>query len=148
MEDLAMSTPEQNKQLAHRLPTEALNKGNLAAVDDVVAPNAIDHNGPPGFPAGREGWKQYIPAFRKAFPDLQYTIENEIAEGDRVVLHTVGRGTMKGDFMGMHASGKQATWTEIHIFRFKDGKVVEHWSTMDMMGMLQQLGFIPAMAQA
>ena len=125
-----------------------LRPGSLAAVDEVVAPDAIDHAAPPGFPAGREGWKQYIPAFRKAFPDLHYTVEQEIAEGDRVVLHTVGRGTMKGDFMGMPASGKTATWTEIHIFRLKDGKVVEHWDTMDQMGMLQQLGFIPAMAQA
>jgi steroid delta-isomerase-like uncharacterized protein len=143
-----MSTPEQNKQLIYRLPTEALNQGSLAAVDAVVAPDALDHSAPPGFPAGREGWKQYIPAFRKAFPDLHYTIEQEIAEGDRVVLHVVGRGTMKGDFMGMPASGKQATWTEIHIFRLKDGKAVEHWHTIDQMGMLQQLGFIPAMAQA
>ena len=86
----------------------------------------------------------FIGGFRAAFPDLTYTIEDEIVDGDKVVNRTMGSGTMKGDFMGMKASGKKATWQEIHIARLDgSGKMVEHWGTVDMAGMLQQLGFGP-----
>lgn len=92
-------------------------------------------------PPGIEGIKTYISMFRAAFPDLHYTIEDSIAEGDRVVQRTTAHGTMQGDFMGMSASGKSATWSEIHVTRYADGKALEHWAVVDQMGMLAQLGF-------
>ncbi len=135
-----MST-EQNKKVAERLPVE-IGKGNLAVFDEVVGPNAVDHAVPPGLPPTLEGAKQFFAAFRAAFPDLKYTIEDVIAEGDYVVQRVTGTGTMKGAFQGMPPSGKSATWSEMHIVRFADGKVVEHWANIDQMGMLTQLGFI------
>ncbi len=78
-----------------------------------------------------------------AFPDLTSTIEFTVAEGDEVMQHITSHGTMKGDFLGMKATGKRATWTESHIVRFANGKVVEHWANVDQVGMLQQLGLMP-----
>ena len=94
-----------------------------------------------------EGIKGYITMFRAAFPDLHYTLEDSIAEGDRVVQRATAHGTMKGDFMGMPASGRSATWSEIHITRYENGKAIEHWAVVDQLGMLAQLGFAQAPGQ-
>ena len=85
--------------------------------------------------------------FRAPFPDLQYTSRIRSPKGDKVVQRTTASGTMKGDFQGMPASGKSATWQEIHITRFASRKAVEHWATVDQLGMLQQLGFAEAPGQ-
>ncbi len=132
---------EQNKTIADRLPLE-LSKGNLAVLEEVIDPKAVDHGLPPGLPQTREGTKQFFAGFRAAFPDLNYRIEDTIAEGDYVVQRVVGTGTMKGAFQGMPPSGKSATWEEIHIVRFANGKVVEHWANVDQLAMLTQLGFV------
>jgi predicted ester cyclase len=133
---------EQNKKIADRLPAE-ISKGNLAIFDEVIDPKAVDHALPPGLPQTVEGTKQFFMGFRAAFPDLKYKIEDTIAEGDYVVQRTTGTATMKGDFQGMPASNKSATWSEIHIVRFANGKVIEHWANVDQMGMMAQLGFGP-----
>lgn len=133
---------EQNKTIADRLPTE-ISKGNFAIFDEVIDPKAVDHTLPPGMPQTVEGTKMFFTAFRATFPDLKYKVEDTIAEGDYVVQRTTGTATMKGDFQGMPASNKSATWSEIHIVRFANGKVVEHWANVDQMGMLAQLGFGP-----
>ncbi len=135
-----MST-EQNKKIAARLPTE-ISKGNLAVFDEIIDPQAVDHALPPGMPPTVESTKQFFAAFHAAFPDLRYTVEDTIAEGDYVVQRVTGTGTMKGAFQGMPPSGKSATWSEMHIVRFANGKVVEHWANIDQLGMLTQLGFI------
>ena len=135
---------EKNKALAARIPLEAFNQGKLEVIDEVVADNSIDHGElPPGMPAGKEGIKLLVKALRRAFPDFKITIDRQVAEGDLVVQHVSTTGTMKGEFAGMPASGKTATWEAIHITRVKDGKIVEHWQVQDQLGMLQQLGFIP-----
>ena len=141
-----MST-EQNKAQAHRFMEEVMNKGNVAMVDELTAANFVDHQTPPGVPPNREGVKGFVKAFRTAFPDLHYTVHDVIAEGDRVVQRATGTGTMKGEFQGMPPSGKSATWEEIHITRFENGKAVEHWGVIDQMGMLAQLGFMETPAQ-
>ena len=135
-------TTEQNKAIADRLPLE-LSKGNIGVLDEIADPKAVDHAVPPGMPPTVEGTKQFLTMFRAAFPDLTYTIEFSVAEGDKVMQRVTARGTMKGDFMGMKATGKSATWTESHIVRLADGKVVEHWANVDQVGMLQQLGLMP-----
>jgi steroid delta-isomerase-like uncharacterized protein len=135
---------ETNKVLAARIPLEAFNQGKLEVIDEVIAENSIDHGElPPGMRVGKEGVKQLVKALRSAFPDFKITIDRQVAEGDLVVQHVTTTGTMKGEFAGMPASGKAATWEAIHITRIKDGKVVEHWQVQDQLGMLQQLGFIP-----
>jgi predicted ester cyclase len=112
--------------------------------DEVVGPNAVDHSLPPGMPPTVESTKQFITALRAAFPDLTYKVEQSIAEGDLVVHNQTSSGTMTGAFMGMPPTGKHATWTEMHIVRITNGKVVEHWAVVDQMAMMMQLGLIPA----
>jgi steroid delta-isomerase-like uncharacterized protein len=98
----------------------------------------------PGSAGGLAGLKQFFGMLRAAFPDLHYTIEEPLlAEADKVVGRFTVRGTMKGAFLGMPATGKTATWTEIHSARIVDGKIVEHWAVGDRLGMLQQLGLAP-----
>lgn len=133
---------EEMKAMAMRLPVE-LSKGNLKVLDEVVASDAVDHSVPPGMPPTVEGTKMFLGGMRAAFPDLTFKVEDTVAEGDKVFQRVTGHGTMKGDFMGMKASGKSATWTEMHVVRFKGDKVAEHWAVVDMASMLTQLGFMP-----
>ena len=138
---------QENKASARRFLDEVINRGNVSVIDELSGANFVDHQAPPGVPPTPEGVKAFITSFRAAFPDLRYTLEDSIAEGDRVVQRTTARGTMKGDFLGMPASGKSATWSEIHITRYENGKAVEHWAVVDQLGMLAQLGFAQAPGQ-
>ncbi len=140
-------TTEANKASARRMVDEVVNQGNFALIDELMAPDFIDHSAPPGVPTTRDGVKILMAMLREAFPDLHATIDDVIAEGDKVVQRTTAHGTMKGAMMGMPPSGKSATWQQIHIIRFADGKEVEHWSVIDQLGMLQQLGFAEAPGQ-
>jgi predicted ester cyclase len=132
---------EQNKAIFRAIPEKVVNTGNLDAADHYFAQDFVDHTTPAGLPNGLAGFKAYITRLRSAFPDLHFTVEDVVAEGETVVVRATARGTMTGDFLEMKATGKTATWTEIHIGRLADGKVVEHWATIDQLGMLQQLGF-------
>ena len=135
---------ESNKKTVNRMPLEAFNEGRLEVVDEVMSADMVDHSSQPGLPPGREGIKALVTAIRSAFPDLKNTIIRQIAEGDMIVTHVRSSGTMNGDFMGMKATGKSATWEAVHIARVKDGKIVEHWAVQDQLGMLQQLGLAHA----
>ncbi len=139
---------EQNKAVVRRLVEDGINKGNLSLFDELITSDAVEHLLSPGFPPGVRGNKQFFSALRTAFPDFHYVIEDEMGEGDYVVQRVTGQGTMKGEFMGMKPSGKHAVWSEIHIARLKDGKIVEHWGNVDQLGMLQQLGFAPTPGQS
>src|SRR5437870_2662918 len=97
---------DENKANARRFLEEVMNRGNTAVIDEVSGPNFVDHTAPPGVPSGNEGFKAFVTLFRTAFPDLHYTIDDEIAEGDRTAQRVTARATMKGDFQGMPASGK------------------------------------------
>jgi steroid delta-isomerase-like uncharacterized protein len=139
-----MST-EENKALAQRWIEEAWNKGDLTIVEELIAPNYILHDPTrPGL-RGREGIKQSVAMFRTAFPDLHFTIEDQIAEGDKVVIRYMVQGTHKGPLMGITATGKQGTLTGIDIYRVADGKIEEGWSNWDTLGMLQEMGVIPVL---
>jgi predicted ester cyclase len=94
-------------------------------------------------PPTRETAKQFLGMLLAAFPNFQYTVEFTVAEGDRVAQRLIGSGTMKGEFLGMPPTGKHATWTETHVSRFANGKLVEHWANIDQASMLQQLGLLP-----
>ncbi len=137
-------TTEDNKKTARRIVIELINGGNLELIDKLLAPNFIEHAAPPGVGQGRESFRQMIPMLRAAFPDLEYTIEDQVAEGDRVAQRLVGHGTMQGSFLGMAPTGKRAEWQEMHIHRFDaDGKLAEHWETSNELGMMAQLGLAP-----
>lgn len=138
-----MST-EQNKTIIRRIPEELFNQGNLAAADELFAPNYTGHRPfPPGWPTGVAGVKQFASVLRTAFPDLHLAVEDVLGDGDKVVVRITASGTQQGAFMGIPATGKRAVWTETHICRMAGGQVVEHWVNTDQLGMLQQLGVIP-----
>jgi steroid delta-isomerase-like uncharacterized protein len=140
---------EENKAAMRRIPLEAFNEGNLDVADALFTADYIEHLPlPPGWPTGIAGFKQFVTSLRAAFPDFQYTVEDEIAEGDKVVLRLTAQGTHLGELFGIPATGKHATWTEIHIARSADGKLVEHWANLDQLGQMQQLGVIPTPGQA
>lgn len=136
-------TPE-IKLTAERIPLEVLNNGNVALIDELMTTDFVDHTPQPGIPPTRDGLKQSIVAVRTAFPDLRYTIEGSVACGDDVVTRLKATGTMTGDFMGFRATGKTATWMEIHIGRGVNGRLTEHWGLIDQLGMLVQLGVVDA----
>ncbi len=142
LEENRMSS-EANKGLGRRL-AEAFNTGNLSIIDEVFASGYVDRTPFPGTTPDREGVKQGLTKFRAAFPDLRYTVEDEITAGDKQVHRVSARGTQKGEFQGAPASGKQAAWSEIHIVRLVNGKIVEHWGIEDQLGVMQQLGLAPA----
>lgn len=139
-----MSTLD-NKALDRRIVEEGFSKGNIAVLDELIAADCVDHAAPPGTPSGREGVKQFFTMLRSAFPDLHFTIEDVIAEGDKVVTRSTWQGTHQGAFLGIPPTGKQVRVTGIDITRYAGGKAVEHWGNQDTLGLLQQLGVIPSM---
>ena len=139
----------ENKALARRLVEEAFNAGRLDVTEELVASDFVGHD--PSLPEevrGPAGVKELIAGYRAAFPDIRITIEDQIADGDYVVSRWSGTGTHQGELMGMPATGKQATVTGITIDRIVDGRIVESWDNWDTLGMMQQLGAIPAPAMA
>jgi len=138
-----MST-EENKAIARRFFEEVLNQRNVALIDELCSPNYVDHT-PNGPVHGTEAYKQYLMMYLTAFPDSHYTIEDQIAEGDKVMTRWSARGTHQGPLMGTPPTGKQSTVTGMSIGRSEGGKIVEAWTEFDTLGMLQQLGVIPSM---
>jgi len=139
-----MST-EENKGNARRTIETAMGKGDLSLIDELIATNYVGHA--PGMPDinGPEGFKQYITMFRTAFPDLNMTLEDTVAEGDKVVNRVTMRGTHNGELMGIAATGKPVTMSGMVISRYVGGKQVEAWLNMDSLGMMQQMGVVPPM---
>ena len=135
-------TVEENKALVRRI-AEAWDKGNLAVADKLLAPNFVAHNLPARVAGDREGFKQAISMTRAAFPDFRLTVEDMVAEGDKVAYRMTWRGTHKGEYMGIAPTGKQVTVSGILIFRIEGSKIVEQWAEVDSMGMMQQLGVVP-----
>lgn len=140
-----MST-ETNKALLRRAVEECWNQGNVALIDELGAPDFVNHDPARPNVRTREDYKRWATEVRSAYPDLHYTIEDMIAEGEQVVMRLTFRGTNTGDIVTpkhIPATGKQVTMTEILIVRFAGGKVVELWSQADYLGGYQQLGLIP-----
>lgn len=129
---------EANKTTVQRL-FEGVNKKNLAIFDEVMAADFVSHAVPPGMPPNRESHKSALNLLFSAFPDYHVTIEDMIAEGDKVMARLTVEGTHKGDFFGIPPTGKHVTWAAVDIFRFADGKLVEYWLSTDSLGLLQQL---------
>ena len=139
----AQSEEEKNTAAVKRFYGEVMNKGNLKAIDELVADNFVDHYVPdPKMPGNKAGLNQMMTMMRTAFPDLQTTIDDMIAKGDKVWVYSTMRGTNKGEFMGMPATGKKIDVKGVDIVRFVDGKAVEHWGLNDDYTMMQQLGVI------
>jgi steroid delta-isomerase-like uncharacterized protein len=137
---------EQNKALVRRWVEEGWNGGNLDLVDTLYADGYTLHD--PAMPVhGRAGFKQYVAMYRGVFPDLHFTIEDLLAEGDTVAWRITARGTHKGALMGIPPTDKPVAISAIIVSRFVDGKWAEDWLNIDMLGMLQQIGALPAPGQ-
>src|ERR687896_1205729 len=147
-EDISMSA-EENKAVVRREMEELFNQGgNLDVADEIIAPNYVSHEPTSGEVRGIEGAKQFAATYREAFPDLQNTIEDMVAEGDKVVVRFRGRGTHQGETEAFGPpTGKRMEITGITIKRLSDGKIVEAWTNFDALGMMQQLGLIPEVGQ-
>jgi predicted ester cyclase len=133
-------TPEENKALVRRFYAE-IDKGNLDAMDELVAENYIDHNPPPfpGLSPGRAGLKQAFEIFWKATPGY-HQIEDQIAEGDKVVTRMTSYGKHEGDLPGAPRTGNELKMTSITIHRIENGRLAEKWAEKDVMGFLIQIG--------
>lgn len=133
---------EENKALVRRL-VEAWNTRNLALLDQLIAPDCVDHYAAAGETAGRDWYKQDLMDFTEGFPDSRWIIEDMIGEGDKVVVRLTVEGTHKGKLSGIKPTGKRIRCPEISIWRIANGKLVEEWGFGDRLGALQQLGVAP-----
>jgi predicted ester cyclase len=131
-----MSTYD-NKALVQRFYDEVVNQKNLAALGQFVAPNAVNHTVPSGLP---QDPNQFLGMHLNAFPDVHVTVQDLLADGDKVVALVNIHATQQGAFRSVSPTGKPITITAIHIFRIANGKMVEHWGLADRLGALQQLG--------
>lgn len=136
---------DQNKAHARRF-YEAWNAQDPDALDDILASNYVSHNPPPGVTSDAAGMKQWFQVIIAAFPDIAFTIDDQVAEGDRVATRWTARGTHENAFMGIPGTGRQVTVKGISITRHQDGKSVESWGVWDKLGLMQQLGAVPEMA--
>ncbi len=137
----------ENKALIQRF-CEVVNTKNFAAVEgfveDFFAVNYVAHeNSKPGTSVSHRGIKQYLNRFYAVMPDLHITVEDLVAEGDKVVIRWTMRGTHAGEFMGSAPTGNSVTVKAIECFRIADGRIVERWSNWDQLALLQQLGVLP-----
>lgn len=139
-----MTSAESNKALVRRF-YEEIDKGNIDILDELVAEDYQDHNPPtfPGLAAGREGLKQAFQMFQKATPGYHH-IEDQIAEGDKVVTRLTSYGKHEGDLPGAPKTGNDLKMTSITIHRIANGKLAEKWSEKDVISFLQQIGVMPA----
>jgi steroid delta-isomerase-like uncharacterized protein len=140
---------EQNKAMARRMFEDVFAGGQLNLAEELVTPDYVGHDVAAPEPIrGPQGLKEQAKGYRDAFPDLNLKIEDQFAEGERVVTRWTATGTHKGDLFGIAPTGKQTTVEGISIDRFSGGKIAESWDNWDSLGLMQQLGAVPAMSQA
>jgi predicted ester cyclase len=143
------TTVAANKASFRRIPERIYNRGEVGLSMSVMTDDYVEHIPlPAGFSAGRPGFDQFVEMFRVAVPDLTYTVtgftpDDLIGEDDHVVHHVEGRGTHLGALFGIPPSGRSLDWTETHIGRYADGKLVEHWGQIDVLRILQGIGAVP-----
>jgi ketosteroid isomerase-like protein len=142
-----MGSPGENKTLVRRF-YEEIDRGNIGIIDELVADDYIDHDPPPipNLPEGREGVKQAFRMFQQATPGTHH-IDDQIAEGDKVVTRLTSTGRHEGDLPGAPRTGNEMKMTSITIHRIANGKLVEKWSEKDMVALLTQIGVLPPMGQ-
>ena len=134
---------EENEAVVRRAFDEVA-MGDMTTIDEIIAPEFVRHDLAGGPEAhGPDGVKRLIAALRSAFPDIQTTVDDVISGGDRVVVRFTARGTHRGQFQGIAATGLEATWTGINIYRVVDGQIQETWQLADGLGLLRQLGAAP-----
>lgn len=134
---------DRNKQRLLRFYDEVANDGNLDLIDTFLTEDFVEHEEFPGIPPTREGVKQFFTVLHGAFEGLNFTVDHMLGEGVFVSASARARGTHKGEFMGVPATGRPV---DVHVFdlvQFRDGKMCAHWGLFDTMAMMQQLGALP-----
>lgn len=142
---------EENKALVRRFIEEVQNCHNLERIEEFFDPDFVNHLEDPDLSSKFNAAKRAKIVFGQlftAFPDLHVTIQDQVAEGDKVVTHKLFHGTHQGEFMGIAPTGKQIEFAVIDILRLDNGKVVEHWAIQDRLTLMQQLGILPVPEQA
>ncbi len=139
------STEEENKALALRA-WQAVDPDDLSAIDEVYAADCLIHETDQDL-RGTEALKRYVSTFFDGFPDMSITVEDAIAEGDKVVTRVVARGTHRGEFVGVPPTGNRVEVKGITVHRVEGGKIAEEWEVFDAMGLMQQLGVVPSPGQ-
>ena len=138
-----MSDLTRNKASERRFFEEMWSKGNFAILGELVAPDYLDHDAPATSPRGPEGLRQEVTRFRNAFSDLRFTVEDMVAEGDKVATRITATGTHDGDLPGLPRTGKSATIGGIVITRYENGKAAEAWVRFNFLSLYRQLGAMP-----
>jgi steroid delta-isomerase-like uncharacterized protein len=138
----------QNKTIARRFNEEVWGTGDQATLEELLDPDFVDHDALPGQEPGREGHKQLLAAFHSAFPDLNVTTEDIVTEGEKVVSRWTARGTHHGELLGIAPTGNGVTIKGIDVLRVAEGRIVERWSQVNSLEMMQQLGAVPTPEQS
>jgi steroid delta-isomerase-like uncharacterized protein len=141
-----MSAEDRNKALLRRFYEELWNQGNLEAIPELISEDFVDHHALPGAPPSRERLAALVTTWRTAFPDMRESVEDLIAEGDKVVGRFTMRGTHDGAFMGVPPTSRSVTMSGIDIVRVADGKIAEFWYGEHLLELMQQLGAAPDFA--
>ena len=141
------TSTEENKALTDRF-AKAWIKGDLAAMDELLAANFVNHAAVPGVTPDREGYKQFVTMHHTGFPDFDVKVEDVVAEGDKVARRVTWTGTHKGEYMGIAPTGKKITLTVITIERIEGGKIAEQWGEANMLGLMHQFGVMPSPPEA
>lgn len=141
-----MSVEEQSKRVVRRFVDEYQTGADERAFEELLDPDVVDHSRPPGVAEGAEGVRQQFEAFRAAFGDFRAEVLDMVAEGDKVVTRKVFRGIHEGDFGGIPPTGRPVEIRVIDIVRVRGGRIVEHWNQVDRLGLMEQLGALPASA--
>jgi steroid delta-isomerase-like uncharacterized protein len=131
---------EANKALVRRFIEQALAGGDFAALAELMAPDGVEHTAPLGQPPAEGTAARYLVLWRAAFPDLAITVEDLLAEGERVAVRQTVRGTHRGAFLGVPPTGRQIAVTGMAFYRLAGGRIVERWATVDTHEVLRQLG--------
>jgi steroid delta-isomerase-like uncharacterized protein len=134
---------DHNKELMERFYAEVANAGNLDLIDELFAPDFVEHEEIEGLEPTREGVKQFFAGLREAFPDLTFTLERAVAEENLVAAQVTIRGTHRGEFMGIPGTGRAVEFVAMDFVQFADGAATAHWGASDMVTMLTQLGVMP-----
>jgi predicted ester cyclase len=141
-------SPNDNKKTIRTFIEEFQGRRNLGIINDYLTPEFVDHTAPPGAPKSREGVTGFFSQFYAAFPDFHAIIHDQVAEGNKVVTRKTFHGTHRGEFLGIPATGREIAVDVFDILELSDGKVISHWGILDQLGLMQQLGVVPAESAA
>ena len=134
-----MTLSDRHKDIYRRV-IAAVSEGKPSTLDDLLAPDLVDHNPVPDQPPGRDGFKAWMAAARSSFPDFSGTVEAVLGEDDLVAGHVIWRGTHRGPFLGLPPSGREVSIDAFHIVRFSSERIAEWWGNADLLGVVNQIG--------